>query len=176
MAPKQFSTYDELGAAAGVSKATVHRDIKRPDFPLGDSPWSEEDVEVYIGWRETRRHGNVADEADPLRREMIRKTRGAADLAELKVAREIGDVVSANDMNSMLARIRSVVVLRILQVPASVAPLVIGKDEREATAIIDAALRDAFSDLTATAKDYPAEDAPINMGEVLSGTDAAGEN
>jgi predicted DNA binding protein len=174
---KEFHQQRDLAQAAGVSDATLSRDLRRPDCPLGEPPWDQDDADTYAAWRNTRQHGNAgADEKDPLRRQLIRKTRAMADLNEIKAAKEIGQLVEALEVDRMLARVRSVTTTRLLQVGASVGPLVVGKTEKEAAVLIDDAIRSALRELAVLPAAKPAADDPTDRSEALGGDGTTGED
>lgn len=78
-----------------------------------------------------------------------RRERYEADLAELKLREQQGDLVRVVEVRVEIARRAGEVRLNLLQIPARIAPLLVGEtDQARIHALIDGELRKVLSSLT----------------------------
>lgn len=100
-------------------------------------------LEWYVGYRSAqkpgnggnRRPGNGSDGSEApeetLDEAILRKTKAEADLKELQLAREQGQVVAIADIERVLANANRSIQTQILALPAGLAPQLIGMDDRQ---------------------------------------------
>ena len=99
-------------------------------------------LEWYVGYRSAQKMGNRgnlraaagpdgADEPDETFDEAIlRKTKAEADLKELQLARERGQVAAIADVERVLTSANKSIQTRILAMPAALAPQLMGIEDR----------------------------------------------
>jgi phage terminase Nu1 subunit (DNA packaging protein) len=97
-------------------------------------------LEWWVDYRISQRGGNGGNRrgsegeeyaAENLDEAILRKTRAEADLKELQLARERGEVASIADVERVLVAANKSIQTRILALPSAVAPQLIGLDDRQ---------------------------------------------
>lgn len=82
-----------------------------------------------------RRPGNDPEDAEmpaeTLDEAILRKTRAEADLKELQLAREQGQVVAVADLERVLSNSNRSIQTQVLALPAGLAPQLIGMEDRQ---------------------------------------------
>jgi len=117
-------------------------------------------LEWYVGYRSAQRCGNGGNrrpengsDALPAPDEsfdeaILRKTKAEADLKELQLARERGEVASIADVERVLTGANKSIQTRILALPASLATQLLGIDDRNRIfAILDRNCRELLTNL-----------------------------
>lgn len=82
-----------------------------------------------------------------------RKLSAEADLAELKLSRERGEVVGVQDVEKAVAGISANVRARLLSMPSKLASLLVGQTRPKIKAKIEFEVNEALNELTKTATD-----------------------
>ncbi|MEO0965821.1 MAG: hypothetical protein AAFY08_11935 [Planctomycetota bacterium] len=134
-----YSTHEQLASAAGVSRPTVTRDLKRPDCPLGPGPWDNDDVAELLAWRAGRAEARGLGTS--CRRERDRW------LARRYRAQALAIEGGLCDVRAMLAdgqawrqRVRD----RLALAAKEAAPACVGREVHDVESAIDAAIRRAL--------------------------------
>ena len=79
---------------------------------------------------------------------ILRKTKAEADLKELQLAREQGQIVAITDLERVLANSNRSIQTQVLALPAGLAPQLIGMDDRQKIFnLIDRSCRSLLSNL-----------------------------
>jgi phage terminase Nu1 subunit (DNA packaging protein) len=86
--------------------------------------------------------------AETLEEAILRKTMAEADLKELQLAREQGQIVAITDLERVLANSNRSIQTQVLALPAGLAPQLIGMDDRQKIFnLIDRSCRSLLSNL-----------------------------
>lgn len=110
-------------------------------------------IEENAGTRGTRRPGSGSagedEQQETLDQAILRKTKAEADLKELQLARERGEVAAIADVERVLTGANKSIQTRILAMPASLAPQLLGVEDRTRVFhILDRYCRDLLTNLT----------------------------
>jgi hypothetical protein len=114
-------------------------------------------LEWYVGYRSGQKVGNRGNPGpgnppeDPLEtyeQALARKTRAEADLKELQLARERGEVAAIQDVEHVLTNANKSIQTRVLAMPASLAPQLLGIEDRTRIfTVLDRSCRDLLTNL-----------------------------
>jgi phage terminase Nu1 subunit (DNA packaging protein) len=107
---------------------------------------------------ELNRPKGVKEDATNLTAAQLRKVNAEAALAELKLARERGEVISVQDVEKAVAEVSANVRARLLGMPAKLAGLLVGLTKPKVKAAIEQEVNQALAELTKTAADTEGED------------------
>lgn len=143
--PKNFSalTVMDVSELLGCSDRAIRKWIKERDLPavkegrdyMLDWPavlaWYVKDKAETCGTVGTLK-GFSGEPAEDYKDALARKTRAEADLMELKLARERGQVAAISDVEKVLAAANSSTRTLIQAFPAQMAPQLIGLEDRAA--------------------------------------------
>jgi len=154
-------TVAEMAELLGVTDRQVRNWIKDKGLPAQKMPGIQRlDGRAVIAWYvdfrvlETGNSGNlraVSPSGEPLEtfdEALARKTRAEADLKELQLARERGEVVSIADIERVLGSANKSVQTLMLALPSSLAPQLQGLDDRgKIHAIIDRGVRSILGNI-----------------------------
>lgn len=152
---------EDVASLLGVSERMVRNYIKDNNLPcVGDGRgrrfvWA--DVrEWYVQYRIqlSGSRGSLgvsvpsADE-ETLDEAVLRKTKAEADLKELQLARERGQVASVADVEKVLASSTLAIQTQVLAVPSRLATRMLGlQDHGQAVAILEAEMRQVLTNLS----------------------------
>lgn len=139
--------------------------IKDKGLPARSDPrgfmldWSST-LEWYVQYRIAQKVGNGGNPGpkvgsnhpdmpqEPINEALLRKTVAEADLKELQLARERGQVAAIADVERVLMAANKTIQTRVLALPASVAPQLIGLEDRaRIDAILMRTCRDVLTNL-----------------------------
>lgn len=114
-------------------------------------------LDWWVGYKTAQKGGNVGNrkaENDPEKPEetyeqaLARKTRAEADLKELQLSRERGEVAAIQDVERVLTGANKSIQTRILAMPASLATQLLGIDDRNRIFnVLDRSCRDLLTNL-----------------------------
>lgn len=117
-------------------------------------------LEWYVGYRSAQKGGNGGNrrpETDPDAAEyppetideaILRKTRAEADLKELQLARERGEVAAIADVERVLTKANKAIQTRVLALPSGLATQLLGIDDRNRIfTVLDRTMRDLLTNL-----------------------------
>lgn len=162
--PKSYSalTVADVAELLGVTDRQVRNWIKDKGLPANSDPrgrtldWPET-LRWYVAFRIAENGGNGGNrkpsnpDAEPLETmnaALARKTRAEADLKELQLARERGEVAAISDVERVLASANKSIQTLILALPSSLAPQLIGlADRAKIYAVIDRGVRATLGNL-----------------------------
>jgi excisionase family DNA binding protein len=152
----------DVAELLGVTKRAVNKWIKDKGLPAKSDgrgqvlDWATT-LEWYVSYRiaenagtaGTRRTGG--DPEEPLEtfdEALARKTRAEADLKELQLARERGEVAAIADVEKVLASANKSIQTLMLALPSGLTPQLIGLEDRtKIHAVIDRAVRSTLGNL-----------------------------
>lgn len=132
-----IKTVTELATLVDRDKSNVSRWLKRPDWPFSRTgPWQRDEVPSILRWVAgtliSREMGDEDDESDgdelvalkkeKLRKE-IRKLNAQADAAETALAKELGKLLDASEVERKWASIGSVVRNGFQNLASQIVPL-----------------------------------------------------
>jgi excisionase family DNA binding protein len=117
-------------------------------------------LEWYAGYRSTQKCGNGGnrrpetgqndedEQPETFNEAILRKTRAEADLKELQLARERGEVAAIADVERVLTGANKAIQTRILALPASLSTQLLGIDDRNRIfTILDRSMRELLTNL-----------------------------
>jgi excisionase family DNA binding protein len=162
--PKNFATLTVVDVAEllGVSDRGVRKWIKEKGLPAnGDGRGFTLDwpttLQWYVAYRIAENSGTGGTQApgtggtepeENYDQALARRTRAEADLKELQLARERGEVAAIADVERVMAGANKSIQTLILSLPSSLTPQLIGMDDRNKIyAIIDRAARGTLGNL-----------------------------
>jgi excisionase family DNA binding protein len=166
--PRNYSALSVATVAEllGVTDRMVRNWIKDKGLPSKADPrgatldWPST-LEWYVTYRATQKGGNGGNlpggngsggaEIPPLEdydQALARRTRAEADLKELQLARERGEVASIADVERVLATANKSIQQLILALPSSLTPQLIGLDDRQKVyTVLDRGVRSMLGNL-----------------------------
>ena len=155
-------TVVDVAELLGVSDRGVRKWIKEKGLPAKSDPrgfaldWPSV-LQWYVDYRlaenagtsGTRKPGTAPDEPlETMEAALARKTRAEADLKELQLARERGEVAAISDVERVLASANKSIQTLMLALPSSLAPQLIGlADRAKIYAVIDRGVRATLGNL-----------------------------
>jgi len=162
--PRNYSTMTVLDVAEllGLTDRQVRNLIKDKGLPAKSDPrgytldwyavldwWVEYKKAQKGGNGGNRRPGNETEEPEETYEEALaRKTRAEADLKELQLARERGEVAAIADVERVLTGANKSIQTRILAMPASLATQLLGIEDRNRIFnVLDRSCRDLLTNL-----------------------------
>jgi phage terminase Nu1 subunit (DNA packaging protein) len=176
--PKSFAalTVVDVAELLGVTDRGVRKWIKEKGLPAKSDPrgfildWPGV-LQWYVEYRMAENPGTGGTrrpETDPdapletFDEAMARKTRAEADLKELQLARERGEVAAIADVERVLASANKSIQTLILALPASLTPQLLGLEDRaKVFAVIDRGVRATLGNLAsidAIRQEHPADE------------------
>ncbi len=135
------------------------------------------DTAAVAEWRAEQRVAEAIAEAKPQNPEdaFERKTAAEASLAELKLARELGQLVTLEDVERVWSNLVAMCRARMLAIPSKVASLALSAGSiDEARAVLESALHEALNELAANGVTEDEPDRPecaVPAGGEVSGND-----
>jgi excisionase family DNA binding protein len=155
-------TVVDVAELLGVTDRCVRKWIKEKGLPAKSDPrgfalvWSDV-LQWFVAYRIAENSGTSgtqrpgSDPDNPLEtfnEALARKTRAEADLKELQLARERGEVAAIADVERVLASANKSIQTLMLAMPSSLAPQLIGlADRAKIYAVIDRDVRATLSNL-----------------------------
>jgi phage terminase Nu1 subunit (DNA packaging protein) len=165
--PRNYSTLpvSDVAELLCVTDRQVRNWIKDKGLPAKSDPRGQmldwpTTLKWYVAYQADKNPGNGGNrrpnsapdgsEAPPesLDEAILRKTKAEADLKELQLAREQGQVVAISDLERVLANANRSIQTQVLALPAGLAPQLIGMDDRQKIFnLIDRSCRSLLSNL-----------------------------
>ena len=148
--PKNYSALpvSDVAELLGVTDRQVRNWIKDKGLPAKSDPrgrlldWPTT-LQWYVAFQMDEKRGNGGNRRpeigpdgseepqETFDQAILRKTKAEADLKELQLARERGEVASIADVERVLVGANKSIQTRILALPSSLAPQLIGIDDRK---------------------------------------------
>jgi phage terminase Nu1 subunit (DNA packaging protein) len=162
--PRNYSavSVSDVAELLGLTDRQVRNLIKDKGLPARSDPrgftldWPTA-LEWYVGYRSAQKGGNGGNRrpgSNPEEPEetydeaLARKTRAEADLKELQLARERGEVAAIADVERVLNGANKSIQTRVLAMPASLATQLLGIDDRTRIFnVLDRSCRDLLTNL-----------------------------
>jgi len=147
-------TAGQAGSFIGV-KAQQFLNLQKSPYPpprLGNKKYRSDQLGEWFKARILREHTVAGDDGERLdpAQENARKNKELADKTALENQVRRGELIEASEVESAWSDIMARVRTRMMRVPSSVAPLIIGMDDQIAIQqAIDDAVRDALSEMSA---------------------------
>jgi phage terminase Nu1 subunit (DNA packaging protein) len=151
-------TAGQAGSFVGVKAQQFLNLLKSPYPPprLGNKKYRSDQLGEWFKARILREHtvaGSDGERLDPAH-ETARKNKELADKTAIENQVRRGELIEADEVEGAWADIMSRVRTRMLRIPSTVAPLVLGmNDQIEIQQAIDDAVRDALSEMSADWRD-----------------------
>ncbi len=152
----------EVAELLGVTRRQVYNWIKDKGLPAKSDPRGQtldwpSTLKWYVAFQAAEKHGNGGNRrpgCDPeepeetLDEAILRKTKAEADLKELQLARERGEVAAIQDVERVLTGANKSIQTRILAMPASLATQLLGIEDRNRIFnVLDRSCRDLLTNL-----------------------------
>lgn len=165
--PRNYSalSVSDVAELLSLTDRQVRNLIKDKGLPARSDPrgftldWPTT-LEWYVGYRSAQKPGNGGNRRsgngsegpeepeETLDEAILRKTKAEADLKELQLARERGEVAAIQDVERVLTSANKSIQTRILAMPASLATQLLGIDDRNRIFnVLDRSCRDLLTNL-----------------------------